>query len=68
MKTDIHPTYQEAEISCACGHVIKTQATRKNMEVNICAKCHPFYTGNSKLVDTEGRVDRFKKRYSRGRR
>jgi len=65
MKAEIHPEYTDAEIHCACGNVVKTRSTRKNMHVNICASCHPFFTGNSKLVDTEGRVDRFNKRYAR---
>ena len=67
MKTDIHPEFIEAEIHCACGNVIKTHSTRKEMHINVCAACHPFYTGNSKLLDTEGRVDRFNKRYARRR-
>lgn len=62
MKKDIHPEYyKEAVIICACGNVIKTGSTRKEMHVEICSACHPFYTGKSKLVDTTGRVDRFKK-------
>lgn len=65
MKANIHPEYTEAKISCACGNVVETRSTRKDMHVNICAACHPFFTGNSKLVDTEGRVDRFNKRYAR---
>lgn len=64
MKTDLHPEFVEAEIHCACGNVIKTFSTRKEMRINVCANCHPFYTGNSKLLDTEGRVDRFNKRYT----
>ncbi len=68
MKTDIHPEFVEAEIHCVCGHVTKTFATRKEMHVNVCSNCHPFYTGNSKLVDTEGRVDRFNKRFGQRRR
>lgn len=64
MKKEIHPEYTDAEISCACGSVVKTRSTVQKMHVNICAACHPFFTGSAKLVDTEGRVDRFRKRYS----
>jgi large subunit ribosomal protein L31 len=62
MKKDIHPKYySDAEISCSCGNVIKTGSTVKVMKVEICAACHPFYTGKKKMMDTTGRVDRFKK-------
>lgn len=64
MKQGIHPNYQETTITCACGEVIKTRSTRKDIRVEICSKCHPFYTGKQKLVDTGGRVDRFKKRFN----
>ena len=63
MKNGIHPAYDEATITCACGNVIKTRSTKKNITVDVCAKCHPFYTGKQKLVDTAGRIDRFNKRY-----
>lgn len=63
MKEGIHPNYVETTITCACGNVIKTRSTKENIRVEICSKCHPFYTGKQKLVDTGGRVDRFKKRY-----
>ena len=63
MKKDIHPTYEEATVSCACGNVINTRSTVKEMHVNTCSQCHPFYTGKAKYIDTEGRVERFKKRY-----
>mgnify|MGYP003294708663 FL=1 len=63
MKQDIHPNYVETTITCACGNVIKTRSTKENIRVEICSKCHPFYTGKQKLVDTGGRVDRFKKRF-----
>lgn len=65
MKKDIHPKYQEAIITCACGNVIKTRSTVKEIHVEICSSCHPFFTGKQKLVDTAGRVERFKKRYSK---
>ncbi len=64
MKEGIHPDYAETTITCACGEVIKTRSTRQNIRVEICSKCHPFYTGKQKLVDTGGRVDRFKKRFN----
>ena len=63
MKKDIHPEYTDAEVSCACGNVIKTRSTVAKMHVNLCSACHPFFTGQAKFVDTEGRVDRFRKRY-----
>ena len=63
MKEGIHPNYEETTIRCACGNVIKTRSTKENIRVEICSKCHPFYTGKQKLVDTGGRVDRFKKRF-----
>ncbi len=63
MKKDIHPNYEQTTITCACGNVIETGSTKKNIRVEICSKCHPFFTGKQKLVDTGGRVDRFKKRY-----
>ena len=59
MKTDIHPKYVDAEIRCACGNVIKTRSTRSTIIVGICNVCHPFYTGQQKLVDTACRVDKF---------
>ena len=63
MKKGIHPDYQPTTIRCACGNVIETGSTKKIITVEICSKCHPFYTGKQKLVDTGGRVDKFKKRY-----
>ena len=63
MKEGLHPNYVETTITCACGNVIKTRSTKENIRVEICSKCHPFYTGKQKLVDTGGRVDRFKKRF-----
>ena len=63
MKEGIHPKYEEATITCACGEVIKTRSTKGDIRVEICSKCHPFYTGKTKLVDTGGRVERFKKRF-----
>jgi large subunit ribosomal protein L31 len=64
MKQGIHPKYEEATITCACGEVIKTRSTKGDIKVEICSKCHPFFTGRQKLVDAGGRVDRFKKRFN----
>lgn len=63
MKESIHPKYVDTTITCACGEVIHTRSTKENIRVEICSKCHPFFTGRQKLVDTGGRVDRFKKRF-----
>ncbi|MDH5654340.1 MAG: 50S ribosomal protein L31 [Spirochaetia bacterium] len=63
MKQGIHPEYKEAVIKCACGTTFQTKSTRGDMNVEICSACHPFYTGNQKIVDAAGRVDRFKKKY-----
>ena len=60
---NIHPDYQETTITCACGNVIHTRSTKKDIRVEICSKCHPFFTGKQKLVDTSGRGDMFNKRY-----
>jgi len=65
MKPEIHPSYGETIITCACGEVIQTRSTMKNLKVEICSKCHPFYTGMQKIVDTEGRVERFRKKYGK---
>ena len=62
MKTAIHPEYNEVEIACACGAVLKSKSTRKDIRLDICASCHPFFTGTQKIVDTEGREERFKKK------
>lgn len=63
MKKGIHPEYKPAAIKCACGEVIETASTKGDSRIEICSKCHPFFTGKQKLVDTGGRVDRFKKRF-----
>lgn len=63
MKEKIHPQYGEAVVRCACGETFVTGSTKKELRVEICSKCHPFYTGKQKLVDTGGRVERFKRRY-----
>ncbi|HYE12376.1 MAG TPA: 50S ribosomal protein L31 [Patescibacteria group bacterium] len=64
MREGIHPNYGEAVIKCACGEEIKTGSVKKEIKVEVCSKCHPFFTGKQKLLDTGGRVDRFKKRYN----
>jgi large subunit ribosomal protein L31 len=63
MKTDIHPKYQETTITCACGHVLEVGSTKTDIRVEICSKCHPFFTGKQKLIDTAGRIERFLKKY-----
>ncbi len=63
MKKGIHPDYKQATIKCACGETFTTGSVKEDIRVEICSKCHPFFTGKQKLVDTGGRVDRFKKRY-----
>jgi len=63
MKEGIHPNYGKTVIKCACGEVIETGSTKQNIHVEICSKCHPFFTGKQKLVDTGGRVEKFRKRF-----
>ncbi|MDJ0804944.1 MAG: 50S ribosomal protein L31 [Desulfobacterales bacterium] len=65
MKKDIHPQYNQTKISCHCGSVVETGSTRKDITVEICSKCHPFFTGKQKLVDTAGRIERFRKKYEK---
>jgi large subunit ribosomal protein L31 len=65
MKKDIHPVYQETRVLCACGETFVTRSTKKEIRIEICSKCHPFFTGKQKLVDTAGRLERFQKRYSK---
>lgn len=65
-KESIHPDYKPSTISCACGHAYETFSTRGSFSVEICAACHPYYTGKQKLLDTAGRIDRFNKKYNRG--
>lgn len=65
MKANIHPEYSEAEVRCACGETFKTGSTKKEIRVEICSKCHPFFTGKQKLVDTGGRVERFRRKYGK---
>lgn len=63
MKKDIHPKYGKANVRCACGNTFETGSTKKEIHVEICSACHPFYTGKQKLIDSGGRVDKFKKKY-----
>lgn len=63
MKPDIHPAYVDCTVTCACGETFTTRSTKPSMRLDICSKCHPFFTGTQKIVDTEGRVERFIKRY-----
>jgi large subunit ribosomal protein L31 len=63
LKAGIHPKYYETKIRCACGNVIETRSTVKDISVEICSSCHPFFTGKQKLVDTAGRVERFRRKY-----
>ena len=65
MKAEIHPKYVESEIRCSCGSVIQTRSTRPEMVIGICSECHPFYTGQTRLVDTAGRVDKFQQRLAK---
>jgi len=64
MKTGIHPKYELTKISCACGNVIETRSTTRDIKIEICSSCHPFFTGKQKLVDTAGRIERFRKKYN----
>ncbi|MBE7031166.1 MAG: 50S ribosomal protein L31 [Ruminococcaceae bacterium] len=63
MREAIHPDYKTATVKCACGNTFETRSTRESINVEICAKCHPFYTGKQKLVDTGGRVEKFRKKF-----
>jgi large subunit ribosomal protein L31 len=63
MKTGIHPDYVEAIVHCACGNTFQTRATKPDLHVEVCSACHPFFTGEQRIVDTAGRVERFKRRY-----
>ena len=64
MRKDIHPKYEEAKYTCVCGNVVETRTTVGDIKIDICSKCHPFYTGTQKLVDTAGRIEKFNKRYN----
>lgn len=64
MKPEIHPTYKMLTVQCACGNTFETRSTTDRISVEICSACHPFYTGKQKLIDTAGRIDRFRQRYA----
>ncbi len=63
MKAGIHPEYKAAKVTCACGNIVETRSTVGNIHVEICSNCHPFFTGKQKLVDTAGRVEKFRRKY-----
>ncbi len=65
MKDGIHPEYSKTTIKCACGNVLETGSTKSNIRVEICSKCHPFFTGKQKLIDSAGRIERFRKKYEK---
>jgi large subunit ribosomal protein L31 len=65
MKTDIHPKYVQTTVTCVCGNVIEVGSTKPDIRVEICSQCHPFFTGKQKLVDTAGRIERFRKKYAK---
>ncbi len=65
MKDALHPVYFDNTVSCACGNVINTRATKKDMKIDICSNCHPYFTGKERMMDTEGRVERFLNRYKK---
>ena len=65
MKEKIHPQYKEVKVVCACGETFMTKSTRQNIRVDICSKCHPFFTGKQKIVDAEGRVEKFRRKYTK---
>jgi large subunit ribosomal protein L31 len=64
MREKIHPKYEVTTVTCACGNVIETRSTARDIKVEICSACHPFFTGKQKLVDTAGRIERFRKKYN----
>jgi large subunit ribosomal protein L31 len=68
MKASIHPNYEETTVTCACGEVFHTRSTRKNIRVDICSKCHPFFTGEKKFLDSAGRIERFEQRYKKNKK
>lgn len=65
MKTGIHPEYKTITVTCTCGEVIHTRSTRDSFHIEVCSKCHPFFTGQQKLIDTAGRVEKFRKKYAK---
>ena len=67
MKKDAHPQYYQAEVRCACGNIFTVGSTKQKLNIEICSNCHPFYTGGSKIIDTAGRVEKFKARLAKKR-
>lgn len=67
MKSDIHPKYYRADVSCACGHTFTVGSTKEKLEIEICSKCHPLYTGRKKIIDTAGKVEKFRRRLAKKR-
>jgi large subunit ribosomal protein L31 len=65
MKADIHPAYEVATVRCSCGNTFTTRSTRRELHVELCSECHPFYTGKQKLVDSGGRIEKFERRYGK---
>ena len=66
MKQGIHPDYKVVTATCACGNAFQTRSTRNELTVDVCAACHPFFTGKQRMIDTQGRIDRFRRKYNRG--
>lgn len=68
MKEAIHPNYQVVNVTCACGNTFQTRSTVRELNVDVCSQCHPFYTGKQRLVDAKGRIDRFRRKYAQGKK
>jgi large subunit ribosomal protein L31 len=68
MKEGIHPTYKVVNVTCACGNTFQTRSTVRELSVDVCSQCHPFYTGKQRLVDAKGRIDRFRRKYAQAKR
>ena len=65
MKSDIHPTYQDCTVTCGCGNTFQTKSLNNDLHVDVCSSCHPFFTGNERVMDSEGRIERFNKKYAK---
>jgi len=65
LKEGLHPNYKDVKVACACGETFTTKSTKDNIRTDICSKCHPFFTGKQKIVDAEGRVEKFKRKYAK---
>lgn len=68
MKEDIHPKYEAAKVHCACGFEVTTRSTKKDISVEVCSNCHPFYTGTQRLMDTAGRIEKFRRKYAKNKK